>query len=333
MTACRLQTRIGALLGALALLPAASPASAGPNTTTSSTGAQSTSLSLNAGNSRVVSVNRWPTIYTNTPIIGINAGWSFPYYINPFRVGPDGIPTWWFGYPPYWPRSNPGTPFLWTNTPWFWPRTYDGPPLVEIARRVDPAILNLPVVPAPPPPPPPTPAELARAALLAHEYNRAAIIYARLADEQREQESAAPQPPAPDRIFEMLNALALAGARQFPAAADVIERMDSQPPPPTNIPAPEMLSSATELRRIVNGAVAWAHEENTPRAWRLVAFLMEIEGRVGPAERMRERAALLEIPRVPAPAPGRQIAPHGPASFSMPTPDPAPQEPASQPEP
>lgn len=293
--------------------------------------AQSTSLISYGRQTGPVSQAGWPTVYTNTPQIGIYYGWTYPYYITPYGPSVDGFPAWWFGYPGYWPRTGPGTPFLWTDIPWYWPRSYEGPPLVEIARRVDPALLNLPSVPAPPPPPPPTQAQLAQAAMESRDYPRAALIYARLAEETRQDETASAQERAIDRTADRLQALALAGARQFAVAAELLARAEREDPRPTEIRATGLISSSAEMRRIVNSAVAWAHEDNSPSAWRLVAFLMEVEGRVEPASRMRERALLLEQPSRPATAPPPAPTSPGPANYSMPVPEPPPESQPSAP--
>lgn len=323
--------RTAAAAVVMAWLLSAPASYGGPNASPPAGGAPSTSLTIYAQAGATGSRTSPPTVYTNTPMIGIYYGWTYPYYITPYGPPRDGFPAWWYGYPGYWPRSTPGTPFLWTDIPWYWPRSYEGPPLVEIARRVDPALLNLPAVPAPPPPPPPTQSQLARAALESRDYQRAALIYARLAEETRQDESASAQARQIDRTADRLQALALAGARQFAPAAELIDRAEREDPRPTDIRAADFIASTTEMRRIVNSAVAWAHEENSPRAWRLVAFLMEAEGRAEPAARMRERALLLERPPRPLTPPGPAQPPPGPAGYSMPTPDPAPHDQPSQP--
>lgn len=316
----------------LTLMVAAPAAGAGPSSN-STAATTSTNLQIYGRQGVRVGAAGWPTVYTNTQTLGIYYGWTYPYYISPYGYRPDGLPFWEPGYAPYWPRSTPGVPFLWNDAPWYWPRSYDGPPLVEIARRVDPALLNLPAVPAPPPPRAPTPEEMARASLEARDYERAALIYARLAEEQRAHESSSAPQQVVDRSADQMQALALAGARQFSQAAELLALARLQDPNAAPIDGAEFIASASEMRRIVTGAVAWAHTENSPNAWRLVAFLMEIEGRAGPAQRMLERAESLEAPapKQPAARSDAQPAP-GPARYSIPEPDIAPAEEPAQPD-
>lgn len=287
----------------------------------------------------LVSINGWPTVITNSPRIGVRYGWTHPYYISPFRIAADGRVSWWHGFPPYTPRYGPGLPFFWEDSPWFWPRTYDGPPLVEIARRVDPALLN-PPAPSTPLPPPLSASEMARQALIAREYDRAALVYARLAEEQRQSEASTSYPQQIDRTAERFRVLALAGARQFAIAAELLALANQEDPRDSGINGRRYISSPAELRRIVNAAVTWAHRQDSPAAWNLVAFLMDCEGRPDQAARMRERASLVDRGAAPRTAERGEERPIGPARFSMPAPtvEPAPIEPeadtaASQPKP
>lgn len=323
---------------AIALFVAPCVAPAGPAASSAPSGS-ATGLSTYGRPATVMGPTGWPTVYTNTQSLGICYGWGFPYYPSPYSCRPDPYVGWGPGcfggpgYAPYWPRLSPGTPFLWTNSPCYWPRTYDGPPLVEIARRVDPALLNLPTVPAPPPPKPPTLQEMAQAAMAARDYQRAALIYARLGEEQRTHESNEVQPQSIDRTAEFMRALALSGARLFSEAASLLAQTTRGDPNPPMVDAAALIPTASEMRRIITSAVAWAHSENTPDAWRLVAFLMASEGRIANAERMLERADSLERP-----APGTRPSPieaqpvPGPAGYSMPAPEPPVQQSPAQPD-
>ncbi len=277
----------------------------------------------------LVNRNGWPTIYSDAPSIGVFYDNNPPYYYTPpYSPGVSGRSPWWYGDPPsYGRRYSPGTPLIFNDSPWYWPRTYEGPPLIEVARRTDPALAGQASrTSGAAPPPPPTQAELGAQALKAGEYERAAGIFARLASERRDQESSGATLSAPDRSADRLRVLALVGARQFDEAVAALLFAEREEPGAKPLNGLNLLAAPTEMRRLVNGAVTYANRTNTPDAWRLVAFLMDAEQRPKPAARMRQRADSLENPsstsnRSP---PTSSPEPRGPARFSMPGPPPLP---------
>ena len=85
--------------------------------------------------------------------------------------------------------------------------------------------------------------------------------------------------------------------------------------------APALLGSASEARDLVLASVKFANEAQTPQAWRLVARLMQAEGREEQAQRMLLRAT--EIERSAA---SKQPKPASPPAIPAP-PTPAKQSP------
>lgn len=257
-----------------------------------------------------------PTVYTNVPRLGVHYHWEYPSYLYP--GGPAGN---WYGYPTY---TYPyGHPFLWNDDPIYWPRTYRGAPLVEIARRVDPELLGESQRATQPPPPPPTLEELAVRSLRRGDFPLAATQFARLALERSEND----WPSAPDQlgapVARELWTLALAGARQFEEAALLLEQFERAAPIVPTVNGAAMTGSTERMRTIVTTAVTWAHANPSPRAWRLVAFLMDLDNRPAPAARMRQRADELEASPLTAatpPADNARPRPAGPARYWMPRP-------------
>ncbi len=235
---------------------------------------------------------RPPTVYTRIPQIGV---WSpsdpgfFYSYGGGFAFAAGGYPIWYWGYPSNWTFFT-GPTVLYFN------RAALPPPMIEITRRIDPDTQRMtPVLPESMAPPPP-PADEGLEALRAQDFERAITVYERRHQERLTQEASAPAAPPPDRRALRLLGLALAGAGRFDEAAEVLDRaqkedsgLDSQP-----IDGTEALGSQSEMRRIVLAAVRHAQRVEKPAAWRLVARLMQAEGRDVQAQRMFERAADLE---------------------------------------
>ncbi len=289
----------------------AAPLLAGP-TPFSKSGLHGSRFATYGSTGARISSNGWPTIHTNTPALGISYNWEYPFFLSPHRMGWGGHLTIWDGY-------SPNIPFYWNNSPWFWPRSYVGPPLVEIARRVDPALLSQRPDP-PPPPEPPTLQELAHRALMERDYETASLLFAEIGEKLRQTAAAKGEGAATAFPEDLFRALALAGARHFEEATEMLLQFQRAGGPVDSQSSIRFLGSPTEMRRIVNNSVAWAHSRNAPQAWRLVAFLMDAEGRGDQAERMRDRAVLLEKG---ASSPGSQSPTEsvlGPAWYHMPAP-------------
>ncbi len=253
-----------------------------------------------------------PVVHTPLPPIGINldASRSGSYYpaVNPlYRRGEEG---WYFGYPPYYGpgyrarsyggyHSNNGVIQLdYSAQPFYWPQQYAGPPLFEVARRVDPALLDLPPNTEPgaaPQAPAQQPVDLALQAFDEEEYLVAAQILDRRHSERVAQEMRTGS-SAPDRSELRGAALAYAAAGEFAEAVDRFDRAYEEQPSLKDDPlnGPGLIGSRSSMRGIVTRAVRAANAEPSPEAWRLVGYLMLCEGRPSYAERMFERASALE---------------------------------------
>lgn len=268
----------------------------------------------------------WPTVRTPLPRIGIQYAWDSPFCPG-LNLGYDAI---WQGYPSHTTYYGPGAPIAWVDCPCYWPGFYGQPPLVEVSRRVDPALLpQQPERPAPPEPP--TLEQLAQRALRDGAYADAAAMYARLVLEAGASNIDADQGLGVERALLDLWTLALCGDRKFEEAALLLARREQQSPVAAPPMGAALLGSPLEMHNLVSSAVAWAHRARTPQAWRLVAFLMELDGRPDNAAAMRQRAADLEhsatgvapasTPPVDAPAdPADNPDSRGPARYFMPRP-------------
>jgi len=294
------------------------------------TGADAQSISISRSNSSVFlggaahpgiysRITGNPVVFTSLPPIGIDldAGSSSGSYILPPEVGfPRGIEAIEQGYPPYYGpghrrlgiggyHSNNGVIQLdYSAQPFYWPRQFAGPPLFEIARRVDPALLDLPTGDPPAgapatPPQAPEPVDLATQAFEDREFLVAARILERRHEERLGQEQASAQAIDPDRGALRLAAFAYAAAREFgPAAERFIEAYDEQPSLTDDpLDGADLLGSRADMRELVVDAVRAAHENPTPEAWRLVGYLMLADDRGRFARKMFERADELERAR------------------------------------
>lgn len=105
--------------------------------------------------------------------------------------------------------------------------------------------------------------------------------------------------PAPERSALLLQGLALAVAGQFKLSEQAMLRAIAEDPSVRDRAASgaSVLGSSLAMRAVVNRAVPWAHRAQTGSAWRLVAELMEFDGRPSDAQRMRERAAEIDAER------------------------------------
>lgn len=212
----------------------------------------------------------------------------------------------YYPYAPYW---------------WIEPRQA---PLVEQSRRVSdaPAPVNASQ-------PEPQPRDPGVEALRAGDFAMALAVYTRLDEQQRALERHAEIAPPSDRTAARLMGLCQAGLRQWEEAAKTFEIAESEDKTLEGRPLPgrEIFGQTSTLRRLVVGAVNHANRAQTSGAWRAVAVLMEAEGRLDHARKMRGRARELATKSIPdagatAPtdAPTTAPRPHGPASFTMPPP-------------
>jgi hypothetical protein len=171
---------------------------------------------------------------------------------------------------------------------WFW-RDFsdDGIPLIETVRREDPALVEAIIGPTMPDPDP------ALITLRAGRYLDAAAEFLRRHHRRLDAEqSTTIGTPIPDRSALRLHGLALAGARDFPAAAAAFAEAHAEDDllGADPIDAARIMPSLSEMRRIVIDAVQFAHRTNTPDAWALVGYLMQAQGRHNEARAMLARA-------------------------------------------
>ena len=188
---------------------------------------------------------------------------------------------------------------VWRDTSW------SGPPLVEITRRLDPALLGLSTEERAPA----APVDPGLEALGSGSWTRALAVYLQRAEEQRRRE-AEDSGVERDRSDLRLAAFALAGDGQFERAERLFAEAYSEDPGlKDRAMSGEALGvRATEMRRIVTRAVAHAHRVDRPDAWFMVAVLMQAEGRDDLARRMLERAQGSTAAEIPADAPANSPA-------------------------
>ena len=172
------------------------------------------------------------------------------------------------------------------------PLYMDTATLVELARRLDPQLVNPNAAPAEVEAPP-EPEEQAKAAMLDGDYQTAITLYAELADQQRRQEAEdAVADDLRDRSHQRLLALAYAASGQFEAAAENFREAYDDDASLARKPllGTRYFSDDAELRRLVQKAVGFANRERTSDSWYLVSMLMQAQGRFDRANQMMERA-------------------------------------------
>ena len=181
-------------------------------------------------------------------------------------------------------RVNPG---YWRNGCWYaYGPVYDGLPQVGEVERESPEIIAPVEAPALPEPD--------RAMVDLHEgrYLMAAAEFLRRHDQRLREEAAADGAAIPDRSALRLAALALAGAGQGARSAERFAEAYRDDPRlgADSIESGQMLGSTTEARRIMAGAVRFAHRTESADAWAQVGYLMQAEGRHDRARIMMDRA-------------------------------------------
>jgi len=256
-----------------------------------------------------------PTVYTNMPQIGIWSTLGPPdfYTFGAYSFTFGGAPAWYWGYPSGWN-------YWFGPTVLYYNRAILPPPMMEITRRIDPETQSM-VGAVPSMEPPAVPPDEGLEALRTHDYARAITVYERRVQERLTQEASAPAAPPADRRALRLLALALAGADRFDEAADAFNRAHAEDPGLDAQPliGADALGSTSEMRRVVLASVRHAQKTGTAAAWRLVARLMQAEGREDQSQRMFLRAAEIE----------RSTAPAQPASPPAIPPPPQPPPPES----
>jgi len=182
------------------------------------------------------------------------------------------------------------------------------PPLVGVERKIDP---NL-TAPAPgpaaaEPEAEPEPNQIGIALLRSGRYNDAVDAFAaagrderRAADEdgpQADDHPDAGEDPWAKRNAARLQALAMVGAGRVGDAAGLVLDLYRESPYLATMPlsGEAVFKSGLEMRRLVTRAVRNAHREESPRAWLLVAVLMQAESRDELAAKMLDRAADLGL--------------------------------------
>lgn len=219
--------------------------------------------------------------------------------------------------------------------PYWRARSFTTGPYHEIERRVDPSQGSLPAVSqgtavtrendaAPP-----EPRDEAIDAIRAKRWDIAIAALERRTREQEDAESSASPAVAPDRRAHRLLALALCGAERWESAAELFEQAEREDATraTSGLNGPAVMGSRSDFRRLVTRAVDHAHRANTGSAWRLVARLMQAEGRTELAQKMLDRAD--EFERAAASEPKAEAANGVPeaarragrASFRMPAPE------------
>jgi len=197
------------------------------------------------------------------------------------------------------------------SRPWYtsWGgRTWTWPPLIEVERRVEPQV----IVVAPPEPPPP-PIDEGLAALASRDFGRATIVYAQRLTDAKADESSTPLARAGDQ---RLMALSMIGMRRFTEGAAAMRAAYDADPSLTDRPlnGAALLGGSMEVRRLVNGAVEYAHRSGTSEAWFAVAVLMQAEGRHERARVMFERSSALQSPGEEPPGSSRVQPPRQPGA-------------------
>lgn len=197
--------------------------------------------------------------------------------------------------------------YYWDRYDRYDPLYMDTATLVELARRLDPQLVNPNAAPAE------SDAsdagetreerfESARQAMLNQQFDEAIAIYAELSDEQRRSEAEADTPAElRDASAQRLLALAYARNNNFELAAEnfreAYERDGSLAQKPLR--GSRFFADESELERLVRRAVTNAHREKTADAWYLVAMLMQSQGRYERANRMMQRAESMNSTLVP----------------------------------
>lgn len=241
-----------------------------------------------------------PVIHTTGTTIGgtrLRAGYHFVE--SEFGSGLVLVPgrgkshwSWgcWSGVGWGWGWGWPGRT-VWRDTSW------SGPPLVEITRRLDPALLGLSTEERAPA----APVDPGLDALASGSWTRALAVYLQRAEEQRRREAEDSEVER-DRSDLRLAAFSLAGDGQFDRAERLFAEAYSEDPGLNDraMSGEALGVRATELRRMVTRAVAHAHRVDRPDAWLMVAVLMQAEGRDDLARQMLKRAQGSSAVAIPA---------------------------------
>ncbi|MDX2114707.1 MAG: hypothetical protein SFZ24_03680 [Planctomycetota bacterium] len=248
------------------------------------------------------------------PVLGQQVIWNEP----PLITGTGRVILYGTGYsgPSYefvqsvW--TTHGYPVSWSVEGWRYRRAgaywAEGPdssgPLREVARRLEPGgvlptdVAGLPGG-GPAEPPRLTPMQEGLAEMRAGAYGLALSSFLREDREVRDAEAAASGAER-DRRALRLAAVALAAGGRMADAVQAHAVAEGEDPRLASAPmdGAALLGSSALMRRVVTDAVRHAHAAPSAEAWNFVAALMDAEGRVEHASRMRERArGLLGAPQ------------------------------------
>lgn len=181
------------------------------------------------------------------------------------------------------------------------PLYMDTATLVELARRLDPQLINPNATPQTVEPAP-TALELGRRAMHDGEFEAAITHYAEAADGQRREEAEETIPAElHDREAQRLLGLAYAAHGSFVTAARELRAAYREDPSLARRPlhGETVFGDERTLKRLVRRAVSNAHREKSSDAWFLVGVLMQAEGRYDRAREMMQRADAMRGTEVP----------------------------------
>lgn len=178
--------------------------------------------------------------------------------------------------------------YPWYYYPYFtyggWHSTYTGGPLYEVDRLVGEQSPTVIVVVQPK-------TDEALEALQAGKFATARLLYLARAEERRQAEEDGEETRV-DRTALRLAALAAAGEGRYPEADRLFAEAYEEDPLLEQRPmeGATLVGGTRQMREILNGAVAYAYKAGTPSAWKMVAWLMQGEGRYERARAMMARA-------------------------------------------
>jgi tetratricopeptide (TPR) repeat protein len=204
-----------------------------------------------------------------------------------------GWPGCWNGIGIYNPVYYPSYAMYYHDGSWYWyGPIYDGLPLIEQVRREDPELMRAIIGPTMPEP------DAAMVDLHAGRYTDAARQFLSRAEKRERDESEMGGSAIVDRTALRLYGLAMAGAGDLRGASAAFAEAHREDPLLGSDPilGHVVLSSASEVRRIVLEGIEFAKRDNTAQSWELVGYLMQAQGRYDESRAMLARAATIVQP-------------------------------------